>query len=66
MWKDRKHTDETKKKMSQSSKGMCVGEKNGSFGTCWITKDGVNKKIKKDELEQYIIGGWSKGRQIKS
>jgi hypothetical protein len=34
----KKHTEETKKKMSDSSKGMCKGEKNGSFGTCWITK----------------------------
>ena len=61
----KKHTDETKKKMSQSSKGMCVGEKNGSFGTCWITKDNENKKIKKEELNHYLNNGWFKGRNIK-
>lgn len=65
LWTDKKHSEETKKKMSQSSKGMCVGEKNGSFGTCWITKDNENKKIKKVELEQYINIGWVKGRKIK-
>lgn len=64
-WTDKTHTDETKKKMSESSKSMCKGEKNGSFGTCWITKDGKNKKIKKEELETFINQGWNKGRKLK-
>jgi hypothetical protein len=59
------HTEDTKKKMSESSKGMCTGEKNGSFGTCWITRDNENKKIKRDELESFILQGWSKGRKLK-
>ena len=42
-----------------------LGEKNSQYGTCWITKDKENKKIKKENLEQYINLGWSKGRFIK-
>ncbi len=42
-----------------------AGEKNSQYGTCWITKDKENKKIKKEELEYYISLGWSKGRFIK-
>ena len=61
----RKHSEETKKKMSESSKGNYLGEKNSQYGTCWITKDGINKKIKRDNLEHFTIKGWRKGRVIK-
>ena len=64
IWKDRKHSNESKKKMSDSKKGTCLGNKNSQFGTCWITKDNENKKIKKEELDQYVNIGWSKGRII--
>lgn len=59
---NKKHSEETKKKMSESSKGMGVGDKNSQFGTCWITKDGINKKIKKEELTLYLNENWIKGR----
>jgi hypothetical protein len=61
-WTGKKHSEETKKKMSNSSKGAVRGEKNSQYGTCWITKDKENKKIKKEELEKYISKGWQKGR----
>ena len=56
------HSDDTKNKMSEKAKQR-IGNKNSSFGTCWITKDNENKKIKKEELDQYINIGWSKGRK---
>jgi len=64
IWKDRKHTEETKNKMSKKAKER-IGDKNSQFGTCWITKDNENKKIKKEELDQYINNGWTKGRKLK-
>ena len=39
------HSEETKKIMSEKAK-LRVGEQNSQYGTCWITRDGVNKKIK--------------------
>lgn len=65
-FKDRHHTEETKQKISQHHKetGFQKGEKNSQFGTCWITKDGENKKIKKEELESYLNDGWCKGRIV--
>jgi hypothetical protein len=62
-WTGREHTDETKKKMSESSKGIGKGKFNSQYGTCWITREGTNKKIKKEDLESYISNGWVKGRK---
>lgn len=59
----RVHSEETKELMSEKSKGQGVGETNSQFGTCWVTKDGLNKKIKKEELETHIINGWVGGRK---
>lgn len=62
-WIGKKHSEETKQKMSESSKGKGTGETNSQYGTCWITKDGMNKKIKKEELETYLKDVWVKGRK---
>lgn len=63
-FKGKSHTDESKLKMSQASKGVLAGENNGQYGTCWIYKLDIeqNKKIQKSELDDYIIQGWTKGR----
>jgi len=61
----KKHTEETKKLMSEAKKGKVSGKKNSQYGTCWITRDGENKKIKKEELETFIKEGWEKGRKVK-
>ena len=58
----KKHTPETKLKMSESSKGVGTGKTNSQYGTMWITKDGLNKKIKKEVLPDYEQQGWVKGR----
>jgi hypothetical protein len=55
------HSEETKAKMRKSKN---VGETNSQFGTCWITKDGINKKIKKEDLSQWLNKGWEKGRKF--
>ena len=69
IWKNKTHSDDSKLKIKQSKKGTGLGDKNSQFGTCWITryseitKDNENKKIKKEELDQYINNGWNKGRR---
>jgi hypothetical protein len=62
-WNGRKHTIETKNLISEIKKGVGLGETNSQYGTCWITKDGVNKKIKKEDLNNWINEGWIKGRK---
>lgn len=60
-FKGRKHTEETKRKMSEADR---TGVKNSQYGTCWIFNDTENKKIKKEQLEDYLSNGWSKGRNM--
>ena len=43
-----------------------TGKTNSQYGTCWITMDGTNKKIKKEELDSYLAIGWVKGRKMKT
>lgn len=66
VWSGRRHTEETKLKMSLTKKETKsqMGEKNSQYGTCWICKDGINKKINKKDLEFYYNNGWSKGRYV--
>jgi hypothetical protein len=61
-WSGLNHSKETKNKIGEKNKETQKGEKNSQFGTCWITKDGLNKKIKKEELENFTQNGWIKGR----
>jgi len=42
---EKKHSTETKQKMSLSRQGKQKGELNSQFGTCWITNEKENKKI---------------------
>jgi hypothetical protein len=65
-FKGRLHTDATKMKMSKSKRGKGTNETNSQYGTCWITNDIENKKIKKDELINFVNNGWKLGRKIKS
>lgn len=58
-------SDETKEKISNSKKGTGVGELNSQYGTkwAWIHKDGEVKKIKKENLDNYLNNGWLQGRK---
>ncbi len=62
-FKDKNHSEETKQLMSEKKKGIGIGETNSQFGTCWITKEGTNKKIKQEDFETYQLDGWLKGRK---
>ncbi len=67
IWTGRKHSEETKKKMSETAKERLKDPtKNSQYGTCWIYNEELkeNKKIKKEELQEWINKGWIKGRKI--
>lgn len=62
-WSGKHHTKETKEKMSLKASER-KGKKNSQYGTCWITNGINNKKIKKEEINFYLILGYYKGRKI--
>ena len=65
-WTGKKHSEVTKELLSELKRGTGIGENNSQYGTCWITKDGTNKKIKKEDIETYLNEGWVKGKKVKS
>lgn len=64
-WVGKKHKPETIDKMKSSKQGQGIGINNSQFGTCWVTNETENKKIKKTELELYLNDGWRKGVKTK-
>jgi len=58
------HTDEHREKMRKIMSESQKGEKHAQYGTCWITKDFENKKVKKEDLPLWLENGWIKGRKM--
>lgn len=56
------HSEESKAKQRKAMEGKRCGNESVHYGTTWITKNGVNKKIKKELLEEFYKLGWIKGR----
>jgi len=63
-WTGRRHKQESLIAISAAAKKR-TGNKNSQFGSCWIVKDGVNRKIKKEDLPNWQMMGWVLGRKIK-
>jgi hypothetical protein len=63
---NKKHTDESKNKMSISHRGRGIKENNSQFGTCWVFKNELDKKINKIDLNVYLNNGWKLGRFVKN
>lgn len=64
IWKDRKLTKEHREKISKANKISQQGKRNSQYGTIWINRNGIIKKIKREELDLYVKSGWTRGRKI--
>ena len=42
-----------------------LGESNSSYGSKWMTKNGISKKISKNDIQTFVNDGWSFGRIVK-
>jgi len=65
-FKGKKHTIEFKNKIGEINSKHQTGKGNSQYGTCWITKNKKNKKIKKEELQRWLDNGWNKGAYYSS
>lgn len=61
-FKGKTHSEETINRLKKSHMGKHKGDKNSQYGTCWINKDRIYKKIYKNILNEYIFKGWKVGR----
>lgn len=61
---NKKHTIKSKEKIGLTNSIKQKGTKNSQYGTCWVTKNGINKKIKNEILDLFILDGWIKGRKM--
>lgn len=61
-FKNKKHSELSKQKISEANKISLAGTGNSQYGTCWITNDVLNKKILKTDN---LPDDWHYGRVIK-
>lgn len=69
IWKNKIHSEKSKQKISNTHKinGLQKGKLNSQYGTIFIHNLELkqNKRIKKEDLNQWINLGWIKGAKFK-
>ncbi len=60
---NKRHTTATCDRMRVSHQGKHDGEKNSQFGTCWMSKDLVAVKVKRHQVDEHLLNGYSRGRK---
>lgn len=61
-------SEETRKKISESMKGKKMSDEFkrqrsiAQSNMIWVNKDGKSKTIQKEDLDEYLINDWNKGR----
>jgi hypothetical protein len=65
-WSGRTHKQSSKNLISKKMKACTRGQRNSQFGTCWITRNGENRKIKLNEIDSRLGDGWIRGREAKA
>lgn len=63
-WKNRKHTEESKRKIGEANSKHQTGKGNSQYGKMWIYNEDL-KESKRINKNCPIPNGWKKGRKIK-
>lgn len=61
-WKNKKHREDSKRKIGEANRLHQSGSKNSQYGTCWITNGKENKKIRKEDLDNWLGLSYYRGR----
>lgn len=51
-----------RRKHSSVMKEITKGENNSQFGTNWLSKDGIEKKVQREDIWYFLSCGWEIGR----
>ena len=60
VWIGKHHSELTKNKIKQKQ----TGSMNSQYGTCWMTREDKNIKVKKDRIAEYTKLGFTQGRKL--
>jgi len=63
-WTGKKHTEESKQKLSLIKKNTGVGSDNSVWGMKWMNKETKNKMVRPEDINQYLSDGWNFGQYI--
>ena len=58
-----RHLSKEKRKATLAALKHMQGEKNSQFGTCWVINGLKPIKIMKEELDEYLMNGYRRGRE---
>jgi|688.fasta_scaffold796998_1 hypothetical protein len=62
---NKNHSEATKKKMSESSKGKGLGNNNSQFGKIWIYNDNTKENKKINPIDYFLFeNNWNKGLKM--
>lgn len=66
-WTGHKHSEESKRKISEANKGKQNGIKNSQYNTTFVHNLELkkNKRVKKEDVDIWIAKGWIKGAKFK-
>lgn len=59
-----KFTDEQKEHLKKAIAGKQKGEKNSQYGTKWMNRNGIVKKVKKEDIDKFLSEGWKYGKKV--
>jgi hypothetical protein len=65
-WSGKTHSEETKKKLSETKKGKGTGVTNPVWGRKWMNKNKINKMVEPKEFNNYLEDGWVFGLYLDS